>query len=216
MSKSNVIALTLAGLAVVMAATGTAVAVTATQVNIADPVTPSRIARVDSSGRLGTINALSPYTYGGIFSNLNGENNFITAPTTASLALTSLTLTNPKVNQSATAAELRVYLYKANSSSTSSCTPTTYQSLGAWNLAPGNSIVSDLPSPLLTKASGTSTLTPYCLSLYAYALSGSFNGNYYPTVAASWYVASGTYKGPGAAGSLKTPAQVQREARTDR
>jgi hypothetical protein len=55
----NVVAIALAGLAVVLAATGTAYAVAATKVNIADPSRSSHVARVDSAGRLYTVAATS-------------------------------------------------------------------------------------------------------------------------------------------------------------
>lgn len=212
MSKSNVVAIALAGLAVVMAATGTAVAVTATQVNIADPITPSRVARVDSAGRLTTVDALSAYTYSSLLSGVNSQDNFITAPTTATLGLTSLALSHPNIVSGTANTELRVVLYKENSSSSSSCTSTRYQQLYAWNLKPGDNVAANLTTPTLVKATGA---TPYCLSLYAYPITGgTYGANYYPYGSATWYVVSGTYNGPGMAGSAKTPAQVRRDAKT--
>ncbi|MCW2527002.1 MAG: hypothetical protein JWM76_1862 [Pseudonocardiales bacterium] len=199
------IAIALAGLAVVIAASGTAYAVTASTVNIADPTTPTRIAHVDSSGRLLTSGSVSVSTIdsaGYLYGYTQSQYTYITSPTTANLALTRIRLSNPGLNGSGN--QQQIALHKVNVDAAGKCSTTILANLGFYNLAGGQETVDPFVPPLSTKATGTAK---YCLALYTVIVNA--NPTYYLTYSLTAYVASGTYTGLGsgtAAVALKPEA----------
>src|SRR5437588_845648 len=103
----NALALSIGGLALVIATTGTAVAATGSATNITDPVNAAYKAHVDSTGRLSTVGAVSgtvatrPVPPSTVFNSayyLGVGVNVMAGPTTATLAVTRLQVMNPGNN----------------------------------------------------------------------------------------------------------------------
>lgn len=207
----NGVAIALAGLAVVIATTGTAVAVTTTSVNIADPSTASRIAHVDSSGRLQTTGPTNTIDSTGLA--FEGD-TFLTSPTTARLAITKISFSNPSVNSTASFAEIRFYVYKVTASG-NTCTTTSERLLGIYNIAPGDDFEDVFATPLLITPTGSAK---YCLYMFGQTLNGAYSANYLPSYNIAGYVVGGTYTGIGLNGVSASPAQVAKreKAKTGR
>lgn len=203
----NAIAITLAALAVVIAASGTAAAVVAaTTVNIADPTVPSRIAHVNETGRLATYGVASTIDSAGLATVTSGD-NFVTSPTTATLGITKISFSNPKVNSTASYAEVRFYLYKVGVQA-GTCATTTATLLGIYNIAPGDDVEDVFPAPLTVKPTGSA---PYCLDLYTQTLNGTYTGNWYPSYNLAAYVISGSYTGTGVNQAQVSPAELAKQ-----
>jgi hypothetical protein len=187
--KNDILAVCLAGLAVVIAGTGTAVAVTATVVHIADPHNRTHVASVDGTGRLSvatpysTINATAPVAP-------NGSLVQVTALTSATLAVTRISLANPAVNSAYAHNSYHAALYQA-STTTSACNGSGgYHLLTEYTVEPGDDIVDNLAVPLVVRPiSGRR----YCLKFELDAYGGpptDFYNSYYGLSAA---VIGGTY-----------------------
>ena len=191
----STIAIALSALAVVIAATGTAVAVTTTVVNISDPTSPSHVAHVDSSGRLTTagpdttINATG-YSFGG-----EGYEGLVavTSPTTAYLAVTSLTYDNGYNRQYANTdyeAELaKVTVGQAGTCYDADRTVTIYRHDSVPSGGP--SVTAAFPSPLDFAPIGGKK---YCIgAVIIYADQTNPGAEYGVSISVGAYVRAGTY-----------------------
>lgn len=193
----NAVAIALAGLAVVLAATGTAYAVTASVVNIADPTVPSRVARVDTAGRL---------TTAGVTSTIDSVTNFgfdattaVTSPTTATLAITSVSWSNPGLNSAYTGTTYNANLVKIHAGTTNQCVvgqdgAYIERYLGGRQVDPGDDTEITYPAPLLVKPTGSAK---YCVGISLSHLGGSQSTLYLSTFQLTAYTQSGTYSGVG-------------------
>ena len=208
----DAVAIALAGLAVVLAATGTAYAVTATTVHIADPTHSSNIAAVDNSGRLRTVTK-------GATSTIDTVTNFgfdateaVTSPTTSSLAITSVSWSNPGLNSAYTGTTYNVNLVKIHAGTAGNCVAGqdgayVERYLGGRLLDPGDDTEISYPAPLLIKATGSAK---YCLGILMSHLGGAQSTLYLSTFQLTAYVYSGTYTGVGlGARAGATPASTK-------
>ena len=195
------LSLVLSVLAVVIASTGTAVAVTVTTVQIADPGTPSNISRVDSKGRLSTTGPTATITNSGLLYGYQSADNYITSPTSATLAITHLSFAESSVSLGVAGSAVRVILYKTGSSG-ATCTQTGYQQLAYYQVDAGDDIVADFAQPLVVAPTGSAK---YCLDLYVYQVNSNAALSYLPSYNFTAYVASGAYGGIGGGGG---PAAV--------
>lgn len=200
------LSLVLAGLAVVLASTGTAVAVTATTVNIADPTSPTNVARVDAKGRLSTTEPTATITTSGLLYGYQNQDNFVTSPTAASLAITKLQLAESAVNVGAAGNQVRVVLYKTGVDAGGNCAGTGYVQLAYYQLNAGDTLIDDFATPLTVTATAKAK---YCLDLYVFQVNSSANLSYVPSYALNAYSAVGTYTGLGTGTAVTAkPAQA--------
>jgi hypothetical protein len=195
--RGNAVAIALAGLAVVIAATGTAYAVTTTVVNIADPTVPTRVAHVDTAGRLSTVGAAS---------NIDVATNFgfdatsaVTSPTTATLAITSVAWSNPGLNSAFTGTTYNANLVKIHAGTSNQCSvgqdgAFIERYLGGRQVDPGDDTEITYPAPLLVKPTPGAK---YCLGITLSHLGGTQTTLYLSTFQLTAYISSGTYSGVG-------------------
>ena len=201
------VAVVLSVLALAVAGGGTAVAVSSV-VNIADPSDPSKVARVDQSGRLSVGPATATIsTAGWLLGYTDGATTPLTSPTTATLAISRIQFSNPSANASAAEQQLSVNQYPADAAG--NCQSTTGAVLVArYNLAPGDDVDDPFPAPLVVKPTGT---TKYCLFVSVdYLGSTSAMPSFYLTYGFSAYPVSGKYTGLGT--GAPAPAQPQSAA----
>jgi hypothetical protein len=187
------------GLATVLSPlVGSAFATAGQIVNVADR-TASYTARVDATGALKTAGTAAPtlprqpfHMAGFVFNNQSGS--WLTTPTTATLALTDLSVENPPSNTVSTL----LWLHQIASSSQDSCATSTPQRLVLnQSVRPGDTANVGLSTPIVLKP--FSSGQPYCLRAYAVAPSGGASGGGIG-VALTGYVPTGTLTLTGAQG----------------
>ena len=199
----------LAGLALFVALGGTAMAA-ATVVNIADPTTPSRVAHVDSAGKLEVGDGAGPLTVDGnvgetipkapflghAYLSQSGVNTLIDA-NKATVALTRLTVGNYFDQANAAPAEVRLYVQSGNATTCDGSTGS--QSVGVYELQAGQTFSDGMASPIVLKPLVSGDV--WCL-LGSVNLRGTPGGYYLPEVSFSGFLASGTLP----SGAVSAPA----------
>lgn len=208
---SNVVAIGLGVLALVVAGSGAAVAVAASVVNIADPTTPANVAHVDSTGRLqvglSSVAATSTIVSTGTFNNLG--TTIVTSPTTTTLVLTGFEVTETRLNGTAVGSDLDVHLVQTAATSATACSTTVVRNLYITSLSSGLAVDPSGSARLAVKPVSGAL---YCLAIQSAILNGSSDVTpYYPVYSLTAY-ATGTYTGVGssarpvaAAGLVRKP-----------
>jgi hypothetical protein len=196
--RGNVVSITLAGLAVVIATTGTAVAVTATAVNIVGP-NSSRAAQVDQGGRLRTDGPNATFNVTAGLVNVSAK--ILTNPTSATLAVSRVNFHNPADNLDlARPPSFRVSLVKIAVGTDGTCESGSLERFYSFEVvAPGTNVQDTYPAPLVI-ASITHHL--YCIGVYMVPDMVAQSGFVAPDVQLTGFVVSGTYTG---AGTLAAP-----------
>jgi hypothetical protein len=201
------VALALAALAVVLAATGTAYAVTTTRVNLVDPVHPRHQARVDSHGSLSvsvknSVPVSTPTSRIDVTSLIAFDTtSAITSPTTATLAINTLSYSNPRLNSNYTGTDYDVSLVQIRAGAGGHCVDGTdgafvERSLAEVSLSPGDDINTSFPAPLIVRAIASQK---YCLGLRYFHIGGSQSILYESDMQLTGYAVQGSYTGIGVA-----------------
>ncbi|GAA5146212.1 hypothetical protein GCM10023340_16790 [Nocardioides marinquilinus] len=204
---SYVLAVAVVLLAAAVATTGTAVAAAVQKVSIADGARPSRVAKVDGSGRLlvatpnspvkvagGTLDArpaaparaLHAGTYGNV-----GLTSPLLGPTTATLAISRFSGFDPAANASYPNADFRFDLVKVSVDGSGGCSGTT-TTLSRTTAPSGERFELDYDdAPLVVRPTGTQR---YCVGVLVTADADNAPTSYYlPWAEVTGYVVSGTY-----------------------
>lgn len=200
--SGTAVAILLGLLALLVAGTGTAIGAVNTVVSIGDPVTATRIARVDGAGRLSVAPAASPLIYQNYFFNSGVVN--ITSATTATLVLTSVRVTETLQNGSIAGSDLTVRLVQNSVDVNGNCTttPVRYLALTALSSGQERTLVGD--SPVQVKP--LTPQTKYCLGIYSVVTNGAADStSYYPYVTWAGYAGVGTYTGVGSSFAAGEP-----------
>jgi hypothetical protein len=154
----NLLPMSVALLALVVAGTGTAVAATSTT-TISDPTNSSYVAHVNSSGQLQVSGPVSvsapgvPFLTTAFIENFNEDSSgfqLALGPTLATLGLTQITLVDPASN----AEPWSEYLFQVPATSSTACGTVPSASLhrvGTLEAAPGTDDESNLTPPYVVK-----------------------------------------------------------------
>lgn len=199
------VAVVLSVLALAVAGGGTAVAVSSS-VNISDPKTPTRVAKVDIGGHLSVAGNVSTIDAAGyLYGYTDMAVTFVTSPTTASLAISRISLSNPTANGTASEQQLELGKYPVTTAGACDNTNPPTTMLGRYNLAPGDDIVDVLSAPITVAPTGSAK---YCLGISTLYL-GASSGipQYYLVYGLTAFVTNGTYKGAGLGGSAAAGPQ---------
>ncbi len=208
--RGNAVSITLAGLAVVIATTGTAVAVTATTVNIAG-TSPVRVAQVDQGGRLRTADTPASLNVTAVLVNVSTK--ILTSPTSASLAVSRLSYSNPADNLDITRTPaFRVSLVKIAVGTDGTCESGSLERFySSDTVAAGTNVETTYPAPLVINAI---THHLYCLGIYMVP-DKVIQGFVAPHVQLTGFVVSGSYTGAGTlAAADSATATPRRPAQT--
>lgn len=209
-------------LVIVVVAVCTAVVLAPTTVVAAAKITSVKItyagkaARVDRTGHLSVGDGSGPLTVDGKVSTsgplstivigagfINDGTSPMTSPTTASLAVTGLMLSETRLNSTTAGSDLTVSLQQV-AAPQGVCGSAVLRTLFTTTLSSGQSVEVAPSTPVLVKASGS---TAYCLALYSYVTNGAVDATpYYPKYTLTAYTVSGTYAGTGTASA---PARAQ-------
>ena len=217
-SPSMVVAI----IALIAATAGTAFAAGASIVNIADPSTPANIAKVDSTGALktsatGTVTSrpstpATPFDFVTTVPNYYGNGNVyvvVQKPTTATVALSRIALTNSVAN----ANDRETYLYYETVPSGGSCAAfgAGHREFAKENVRAGDTLIDTFPTPIVFKPATAGQ--QWCLMAgsgpTAAPSPGSDTGDM--SVGLSGFVVSGNLTpGPGAAAApgSRQPARL--------
>jgi hypothetical protein len=193
--RGNVVSITLAGLAVVIATTGTAVAVTATTVNIVGS-NSTQVAQV-AQGRLNTV---GPGATINVFQSLNyGAFRALTDPTSATLAVSRVGYFNSGQNLSwGNRAVFRMDLVKIMVGTQGHCDdPGAFveRTYSTDRVPPASNVVDEYATPLLFRSVQHRL---YCIGVYTVPDETVGPPTYTsPKVQLTGYVASGSYTGAG-------------------
>jgi hypothetical protein len=188
----------IAGPVAVQAATGTIV-------NIADPTTASQVAKVDASGRLSTVSAVSgtvavgsgtvsarPYTATTPLSgnkeipgyHTTSSQTIVLGPTTSVVGLTHMTFANDATNVDPWEAAVRLVPGNTVSDCRTNFFASTSKQITLVNVGVDGTVDSDFSNPYVTKPITGSGFTSYCVGVVAgpRTVTGANNG----TMSFSW------------------------------
>lgn len=163
-------------------------------------------ASVDSEGRLYTRSdpSLSTIVAQGNF--FNSGNVAITSPTTASLAVTQLKLSETRLNGTTAGSDLTVRFAQYGASGGNCVTTTALRYLSLTAVSSGDHVdLAPASAPMLVAPIDGAQ---YCLGIYSVVTNGAADAtNYYPSYAFTAYVSKGRYSGLGLGGA-SAPAML--------
>ena len=177
-------------LALAVAMTGTAAAATGTVVNIADGVNAARLAVVDGSGALRTVQSNIPVAAKPLNTSVflfSGANNIVIGPSSGQLAISRIGISNYFRQVNAMAARFDVYQQGSNGTT---CTGSSVR-IGSYDVQAGQTVLDAVPSPIVLKP--MSGHPSWCVTA---TMEVADTASYYAgTLVLSGYVTAGTVSG---------------------
>jgi hypothetical protein len=183
-------AMVIAFIALFVALSGTAVAVAPTVVNIADPTAPTRVAGVDSTGRLKTVSTQGaparPFSvYKELFDITAVVNNVVIPATGATVAVSRIDISPWSGSNLRRFVYLEQYAVPAGGSCDS---PLSFRIVGVYEVGPGTVSIDEPGTPMILKP--LPGAAQYCLIAQSYPNAATDSTFQY--FVASGFVVSGT------------------------